>query len=937
MTGDGAGADAWLLEGIVRGVLDRAGAVGWTVELGDFWCVVQPGGQVLRESGWKLHVSSTVLAGPVVLARAADVLVGEGCAFKFARDLDHLGYLVSNQCAREAGGKFITVYPSDDEQCRRLAAELDRVTGGLPGPAVLSDRPVRPGSVVHYRYGAFGGNAVLSNDGDFRPVITSPEGRKVADERQAWFSPPPWAEPLLPGPEPAKVSPAAAPAPARPGAVLIGGRFAVTEAIRHSYKGGVYRAVDQLSSAEVVLKQARPHALSGLTGSDARDLLRHEADMIDRLAPLGLAPFKVALVTHQGHLFLAEEWIDGMTMRAWVTERALGEWAGRGAPLTQAVELATRLVDLLAEVHAQGIVLRDLNPNNIMVTADRRLRLIDFEHAAARAETPVSRVFTQGYAGPEQMAAHQPGAGSGVVPDQSSDLFSLGATLFWLASGVHPVLLPDQPAERSYHQRLAGLVGRVGVHLPTVRRLAPLILGLTEDEPGRRWSLSDARTFLGTVQGTFPGAVEDPADLPAGGTVSSADVDVDRLIRDGLSHVVATAMPPGRRLWRAGYPASTFDQLAVQHGAAGVLAVLTQAARVFDDDRLWRGLRSASHWVGQRLFAIERILPGLYFGRSGTAWALHDAAGLLQDDALAARAVQLAKHVPVSWPNPDICHGAAGAGMAQLHLWQATGDVEFLDRATVAADSVLHAARERDGLLLWPIPDDFDSNLAGIAHYGFAHGVAGTGAFLLCAGLATGRPAYLEAARRAGATLAAAAVRDGAGAWWPTGEKGSFTLRTNWCSGSSGVGTFLVRLWAATGEERFLDLAEAAAAAIHRDRCYSPLATCHGLPGDGQYLLDLADLTGQQRFRHWADDLAAIMMTRNTLRDGLMLLPDETSIDITVGYATGLSGCLAFLLRLRHGGPRWGMPDQILNDFTADRLAVSGTLGVRGADLTLSA
>jgi len=164
---------------------------------------------------------------------------------------------------------------------------------------------------------------------------------------------------------------------------------------------------------------------------------------------------------------------------------------------------------------------------------------------------------------------------------------------------------------------------------------------------------------------------------------------------------------------------------------------------------------------------------------------------------------------------------------------------------------------------------------------------------------------YLDAARRAGDTLETAAVREGSGAWWPTGEKGSLTLRTNWCSGSSGAGTFLVRLWAATREERFIDLAEAAAAAIHRERWYSPLATCHGLPGDGQYLLDLADFTGQQRFRHWADDLAAIMMTRNTLRDGLMLLPDETSSDITVGYATGLSGCLAFLLRLGHGGPRW--------------------------------
>jgi rhamnogalacturonyl hydrolase YesR len=903
MIGDGTDTDVWLLEGIVRGVLDRAGAVGWTVEPGDFWCVVRPSEQVLRESGWKLHVSSTVLAGPVVLARAAEVLAREGCTFKFARDLDRLGHLLSNQCERGSGGKFLTVYPHDDEQFRRLAVELDRVTDGLPGPTILSDRPVRPGSVVHYRYGAFGENLVLSNDGDFQPVITGPDGRKVADERRAWFSPPRWTVSPLPDPEPVRVLSSTEP-PDKPGVVLIGGRFVVSEAIRHSYRGGVYRGTDQLSGADVVLKQARPHALSGLTGADARDLLRHEADMLDVLAPLGLAPLKVALVTHQEHLFLAEEWIDGTTLRTWVNERALGDWGGRGAPLAEAVELAMHLVGLVADVHAHGIVLRDMTPNNIMVTPQRRLRLIDLEHAACSG-TRASRVFTPGYAGREQVTARR----FGVVPGQESDLFSLGATLLWLASGVHPLLLPDEPAERSHHERLTELVARFGVHMPTVRRLAPLILGLTNDDPAQRWSLDDARTFLGAAHDN--GYIPDDAPVPA------AKVDIDRLISDGLSHVLGTMTPQAQRLWRAGYPASTFDPLAVQHGAGGVLAVLTQAACVLDDDQLRRGLESVSQWVGQRLFTIERILPGLYFGRSGTAWALYDAACLLQNDALAAQAVSLAKQTPVSWPNADICHGMAGAGMAQLHLWQATGDAEFLHRATLAADNVLHAAREQDGLLLWPIPDDFDSTLAGITHYGFAHGVAGNAAFLLYASLATGRADYLDAARRAGDTLETAAIRDGAGAWWPTGEKGSLTLRTNWCSGSSGVGTFLVRLWAVTGEQRFRDLAEAAAAAIHRDSWYSPLATCHGLPGDGQYLLDLADFTNEQRFRHWADDLAAMMMVRNTLRGGLVLVPDESWTDITVGYATGLSGCLAFLLRLRHGGARWGMPDQILHDSCA--------------------
>jgi len=114
-------------------------------------------------------------------------------------------------------------------------------------------------------------------------------------------------------------------------------------------------------------------------------------------------------------------------------------------------------------------------------------------------------------------------------------------------------------------------------------------------------------------------------------------------------------------------------------------------------------------------------------------------------------------------------------------------------------------------------------------------------------------------------------------------------------------------------------LAEAAAAAVRRDRWYSTTAACHGLAGDGDYLLDLADLTGEQRYRDWAWDLAAAMHARNTIQDGLMVLPDESGRDITPGYGTGLSGPLGFLLRLRHGGPRWWMPDRILDRAVSSR------------------
>ncbi|MCT9933603.1 class IV lanthionine synthetase LanL [Planotetraspora sp. A-T 1434] len=952
--------DSRLLQDILRAVMAREDAGHtWKVETREPWCVVTPPEGRMRDQGWKLHVSATQLSAPVVLSRVAEVLVRGGCAFKFARGLRELGRLLDGDCDRGSGGKFVTAYPADDERFRELATELDRVTDGLPGPVILSDRRLRPGSLVHYRFGVFGASPVLSNDGGFESMLTAPDGRRQKDERLAWFSPPSWA-PAPPLQKALQEAPAEAlpeaPAPlvasgtAEPGAVLLGGRFLVREAIRQSYRGGVYRAADQHTGAEVVVKQARPHVLGSLTGRDARDALRHEAKIMDLLGPLGLTPRKVALFTHQENVFLAEESVPGVTLRQWASERAVTEWRGQGAPPAEAVDKAVQLADIMTAVHDQGLVLRDFTPNNLMVTPDGRLRLIDLEHVVP-AGSRVARAYTTAYAGREQTSAPW----FGPAPSPRSDLFSLGATVFYLVTGIDPLLPADEPrpgtAGRPDEERLEALVTAIASRMPALRSLSPLVRGLMRDDPEERWSLKQTRDFLAaagrpgrrrtegppiTMKRTLRDATTDTLREAVG------DVMKERLLADGLRHVLRTMTPEGPRLWKAGAFGDTTDPCNVQHGAGGVLAVLTRSAQVLGGDphgiphrdrhgdlrgdlhgdlrgddlgaELREGVAAVAGWIGGRLFDIPRVLPGLYFGRSGTAWALHDAARFLGDDHMAARAVELAKRVPVEWPNPDICHGAAGAGMAQLHLWTSTGDPEPARRAVLAADCVLNAARERDGHLMWPIPATFDSSLAGLTHYGFAHGVAGAGTFLLYAGLATGRPEYLRAAHRAGETLEAVAdVEDGA-AWWPSGEAGepSRSRLRHWCSGSSGVGTFLIRLWRATGERRFRDLAEAAAVAIRRDRWYSSVSACHGLAGDGEFLLDLAGFTGDRRYRDWAEELATVMYARHAVRDGLLVLPDESGMHVHVGYNTGLSGALGFLLRLRHGGPRWWMPDELL-------------------------
>jgi lantibiotic modifying enzyme len=207
----------------------------------------------------------------------------------------------------------------------------------------------------------------------------------------------------------------------------------------------------------------------------------------------------------------------------------------------------------------------------------------------------------------------------------------------------------------------------------------------------------------------------------------------------------------------------------------------------------------------------------------------------------------------------------------------------------------------------WPIPVDFDSALAGLTHYGFAHGAAGIGAFLLAAGQATGEQRYLELAHAAGATLRRLAVRSGPAAWWPVGEEPdpAHPIRmAHWCSGSSGIGTFLLRLWQHAGDPLDRELAEAAAIAVRRFRWQVGTAACHGLAGDGQFLLDLAQALGGPRYRRWAAELAGCLRAHAVERAGRLLVPGDDGSTPHAGYNTGLAGVLDFLLRLRHGGAR---------------------------------
>ncbi|MEU9190811.1 serine/threonine-protein kinase [Streptomyces sp. NPDC048484] len=113
----------------------------------------------------------------------------------------------------------------------------------------------------------------------------------------------------------------------------------------------------------------------------------------------------------------------------------LGEHVRRGGPLpvTDLLGLAAGLAEALAAIHDAGLIHRDLKPANILITDDGP-RVIDFGIARADTDDPLTTVGgvlgTPGYMSPEQA--------NGETISRAGDIFSLGAVLYYAATGIGP-------------------------------------------------------------------------------------------------------------------------------------------------------------------------------------------------------------------------------------------------------------------------------------------------------------------------------------------------------------------------------------------------------------------------------------------------------------------------------------------------------------------
>jgi serine/threonine protein kinase len=310
--------------------------------------------------------------------------------------------------------------------------------------------------------------------------------------------------------------------------------------------GEVYRARDPRLDRDVAVKV--------LPASMAADPTRLQRFGQEARAVAALSHANVLAIFDVGSgdpPYLVTERLDGETLRTRLERGPV--------PLEPAIDLALQLLAGLSVAHGRGIVHRDLKPDNLFVTSDGVLKILDFGLAKAvpadggPGDGDITRagataagmvVGTVGYMAPEQVR--------GESADPRSDIFAVGAILYELVSGRR-AFQGQSPADTMsavLREQPADLALNSGTPLP----LARIVRRCLEKQPADRFqTVRDLRFAIESLSDAHPAAAAAKPDGKSVAVLPFANMSADlehQYFSDGLSEELINALTrlPGLRV-----------------------------------------------------------------------------------------------------------------------------------------------------------------------------------------------------------------------------------------------------------------------------------------------------------------------------------------------------------------------------------------------------
>lgn len=631
----------------------------------------------------------------------------------------------------------------------------------------------------------------------------------------------------------------------------IGFNYIILKSLKESKKNDVVKCLyikSLVNFGICVIKEGTKGDTKDRDGRDIQDRLKWQKELHKQLQDKVRLPRYLGEFEENGNYYLVIERIKGKSLHSLSkhnsNEIRQGLITGNKTGL-RFLKYMIGIVDLLAQLHENGIAHRDVSANNFMIMPSGKIAVIDMELSYSwKQETPSPpfQLGTFGYMSPQQEKL-QP-------PSPTDDIFSVGAILLQVWTGIWPTKLTQSTKD--------DIRRRVDFFVPD-RSFAEIIVKCLDPVADNRPSPVQIKEVINNYINDFKIKKTRPLSKP----VLFTNEDIAETIQRGIGALSSELMvdeergwfsenkqveqnPDKRKIIKAWYASFNI-------GMTGPLFFLSDAKKAgFNTAEASTPIQRALTLIEEKyLNRIDHVPGSLHFGSSGIAASLANAIQAKLFEPQASHFQWIDKLIRIDNDGNDLINGIAGQGLAHWLCADFLQGDEMYQRLQGYASRLL-VAQDKTGM--WIVKKGKKSK----ATRGFTRGAAGIIYFLLEYAMQYQDRDVLSAAIRGLDWLSKIATRNGKAMEWRSSTNKKLG---NWLEeGAPGIALAFLKGYSLTGVQKYKQIAVAALSNHPPGIISNDLGQVSGLSGLGEVYLQAAKILGEDEWMERAGRIAQVLL-----------------------------------------------------------------------------